>query len=150
VSSVTKVTLVKWLYLCAVRHRQRLLLSVELSLQIAVQQFNKKLHEFPSGWSRIIEDGQNDRHEEANSLHTQFAHASCTVRAYNPRLATTFLTSIHTYMHTKGMRSVDKGTNHQTILPRYCRKVKHETKFDPQFHSYGNWTRQHKFIFISL
>lgn len=97
-SSVTKVTLVKWPYLCAVRHGQRLVLSVELSLQIAVQKYNKKLHEFSSGESRILEDGQNDRHEEADSIHTQFAHASCTVRAYNSRLATTFLTSIHTYI----------------------------------------------------
>jgi len=40
-----------------------------------------------------------------------------------------------------GMGSVDKGTNHQIILPRYCRQVKHETKSDPQFHSYGNWSR---------
>jgi hypothetical protein len=41
------------------------------------------------------------------------------------------------------MGSVNKGTNHQTILPKYYRQVKHETKFDPQFHSYGNWTWQH-------
>jgi len=32
------------------------------------------------------------------------------------------------------MGSVNKRTNHQTILPRYHLQVKHETKFDPQFH----------------
>ena len=67
--------------------------------------YNTKSHEFLSCCSQILEIGQNDLREEANSLHIHththtHTHTPCTVRAYNPRFATTVLTSIHTNTHT--------------------------------------------------
>jgi hypothetical protein len=94
VSSVTKVRLVKWPYLCASRHRQRLLLSLELYLQISVKMYNK-VTRISVRW----EPNSRGRPERPTWRSQQPTHTSCIVRAYNPRPATIFLTSMHACMH---------------------------------------------------
>jgi len=87
--------------------------------------------------------------ETADTLTKEAAASTDTPECYNKVPISVVKSELEVFSVKKwhkGMGSVDNRTNHQTILPRYCRHVKHETKFDPQFHSYGNWTRQHKFI----
>jgi hypothetical protein len=92
------------------------------------------------------------RNETADTLAKEAATSTDTPECYD-QVPISLVKSELEILIKKWQREWDQWTKGQITkqyFPDITRKVKHETKLDPQFHFYGNWKRQHKFIFISL